>query len=118
MDTHRYISYQRGSRKKLKRRITAAVIAVLVILAAAFLIGKLTENSPEYQLKVSLVEENRVLREEVDELTARIAELENTVSAQEQYISELPTEAPAEADENETAAETGSAFTSATPRDN
>ena len=112
MDNHRYVSFHRGNRQKLKRRIIAGVIALLVILAAAFVIGKLTENSAEYRQKVSLVEENRNLREQIGALNARILELENTVANQAQYISTVPTAAP------EAAAVSDSPFTAETPRDN
>ena len=114
MDNHRYVSFHRGSRQKLKRRIIAGAAALLVILAAAFVIGKLTENSPEYRQKVSLVEENRNLREQITTLNARILELENTVANQAQYISTVPTAAPEEA----ATAAPASPFTAETPRDN
>ena len=114
MDNHRYVSFHRGSRQKLKRRIIAGVIALLVILAAAFVIGKLTENSAEYRQKVTLVEENRNLREQITTLNARILELENTVANQAQYISTVPTAAPEEA----ATAAPASPFTAETPRDN
>ena|GEM_PF-6983076 len=114
MDNHRYVSFRRGSRQKLKRRIIAGAAVLLVILAAAFVIGKLTENSPEYRQKVTLVEENRNLREQITALNARILELENTVANQAQYISTVPTAAP-----EETATEApASPFTAETPRDN
>lgn len=112
MDNHRYVSFHRGSRQKLKRRIIAGVIALLVILAAAFVIGKLTENSDEYRQKVSLVEENRNLREQITALNARILELENTVANQAQAISLAPTAAPAET------ATAAPPFSAETPRDN
>lgn len=112
MDNHRYVSFHRGSRQKLKRRIIAGVIALLVILAAAFVIGKLTENSDEYRQKVSLVEENRNLREQITTLNARILELENTVANQAQAISSAPTAAPEEA------ATAAPPFSAETPRDN
>ena len=120
MDTQRYVTFRRGGRKKLRRRMIAAGAALFVILAGAFIIGKLTEDSPEYRLKVSLVEENRILHEQVDELTAYVNELQRTVSNQEQYIATLPTEPPADTAED-AATETpssGTGFTSGTPRTN
>ena len=114
MDNHRYVSFRRGSRQKLKRRIIAGAAVLLVILAAAFVIGKLTENSPEYRQRVTLVEENRNLREQITALNARILELENTVANQAQYISTVPTAAPEEA----ATAAPASPFTAETPRDN
>ena len=116
MDNHRYVSFHRGSRQKLKRRIIAGAAALLVILAAAFVIGKLTENSAEYRQKVTLVEENRNLREQITTLNARILELENTVANQAQYISTVPTAAPEETATEAPAAD--SPFTAETPRDN
>ena len=121
MDTQRYVTFRRGSKKKLRRRVIAAGAALLVILAGAFVIGKLTEDSPEYRLKVSLVEENRILREQVDELTAYVNELQRTVSNQEQYIAALPTEPPKSNTEGGAEAETpapGTGFTAGTPRTN
>ena len=115
MDTHRYVSFRRGSRKKLKRQIIAGVIALLIILAAAFVIGKLTENSAEYRQKVSLVEENRNLREQITTLNARILELENTVANQARQISAA---AAAAATELPAATAAASPFSAGTPRDN
>ena len=81
MNTQTYVSFKRGSHKRLKRRITVAAIAVIVALTALFIIGKLTANSEQYREKVTLVEENRALREQVAELSARVAELESMAAA-------------------------------------
>lgn len=81
MNTQKYVSFKRGSHKRLKRRITAVVVAAIVALAALFVIGKLTANSEQYREKVTLIEENRALREQVAELSARVAELESAAAA-------------------------------------
>ena len=118
MNTQEYIGFNGGRRRRLKRRIIGIIITILIILAAAFVIGKLTEDSAEYQLRASLIEENRVLREQVAELTSRIDELEGTVSRQEEYIASIPTKAPEETEmpEEQTSAPESS-FSRMTPRD-
>ncbi len=103
-------------RRRVRRKITGAAIVVFIILAAVFVIGKLTENSAEYQLRASLVEENRALREQVAELSERISELEGTISEQEAYIASMP-ETQTETEETYTEQPTAnSSFTQSTPR--
>ncbi len=116
MNTNNYGKLGRGRRLKLKRRITGLIIAALIICVAAFIIGKLTENSAEYQLRASLVEENRVLREQVTDLQAQIDGLKNELSEKNAYIESIPTAAP----EDETATEEPSPTPQAggTPRSN
>ncbi|MBR0365700.1 MAG: hypothetical protein IJH94_02735 [Clostridia bacterium] len=96
MNTQKYVSFKRGSHKRLKRRIIAAAVAVMVALAALFVIGKLTANSEQYREKVTLVEENRALREQVADLSARVAELESIAAAPAETVNlpEEPVEEP------------------------
>lgn len=114
MNTQKYAGFHRERHKKLKRRITGAAIAVFAVLAVMFLIGKLTEDSEQYRTSISLIEENRALREQITSLTQRVAELEGTISEQESYISQMPAADRAEATEAP-AAEND--FTAQTPRD-
>ena len=96
MNIQNYSRAKTGRHKKLSRRITGIIIAALIILIGAFTIGKLTENSAEYQLRASLVEENRVLREENAALKEQITDLQNQVNKKDAYIDSLPTAAPSE----------------------
>ena len=66
----------------------------IVVLAALFVIGKLTANSEQYREKVTLIEQNRALREQVEELSARVAELERATAEP----TEEPVEEPDDAD--------------------
>ena len=85
-----------GSRnKKLRRRLFGLAAAAVIILAGAFVIGKLTEDSAEYQLRASLVEENRILREQNSELREQIDQLQKTISQKDAYIDSMPSAAPA-----------------------
>ena len=108
MDIQNYSRANSSRSKKTRRRITGIIIAAVIILAGAFAIGKLTENSAEYQLRASLVEENRVLREENEMLKEQIADLENQITEKDEYIGSIPTAAPTvepiEEDETETPA--------------
>lgn len=106
MDIQNYGKANSSRNKKTKRRITGIIIAAVIILAGAFTIGKLTENSAEYQLRASLVEENRVLREENEMLKNQIGDLENQITEKNEYIDSIPTAAPTEEPSEEDEPET------------
>ncbi|MCH5213377.1 MAG: hypothetical protein J1G06_10220 [Oscillospiraceae bacterium] len=94
MNIQNYSKANSSRHRKLKRRIIGLAAAAVIILAGAFAIGKLTENSAEYQLRASLVEENRVLREENDMLKEQITDLQNQIIEKDEYIGSIPTAAP------------------------
>ena len=96
MNIQNYSKAKTSRHRKLQRKITGIIIAALIILIGAFVIGKLTENSAEYQLRASLVEENRVLREENEQLKEQVSDLQNQVSERDEYIDSIPTAEPSE----------------------
>lgn len=97
-----YGKVQSGRYNKIKRRITGAVIIVILIAAAAWAIGILAGNSAEYQERSSilranheLLEENEALKQQVAELQAQADALQGQVSERDAYIAALPTDEPA-----------------------
>ncbi|MGN1116166.1 MAG: hypothetical protein ACI4TH_06345 [Candidatus Ornithomonoglobus sp.] len=99
--TENYGKIQSGRYDKIRKRITGAVIIVILIIAAAWAIGILAGNSAEYQERSSilqsnhqLLEENIALKQQTAELQAQINALQGQVSERDAYIAALPTEAP------------------------
>ena len=107
MNIQNYGKANNSRHKKLRRKIIGLITAAVIILAGAFAIGELTENSAEYQLRASLVEENRVLREENNMLKEQIAQLQDQITEKDEYIESIPTSAPTDepSEEEETPSE-------------
>ncbi len=100
--TENYGKPRSGGYNKIKRRITGAVIIVILIIAAAWAIGVLAGDSAEYQERSSilqenhrLLEENEALKQQTETLQAQINELQSQVYEKDAYIAALPTETPA-----------------------
>lgn len=99
MNTQKYVTYKRDRHAALRRRIRTVLFVVAAVMLVLFVVGKVTGESNKYRESVTLIEENRALREEIDSLNTRIAELEAAAAAvpQETTAEELPAEeAPAE----------------------
>ncbi len=108
MNIQNYGKISSGRDKKLKRRINGIIIAVIILLAGAFVIGVLTDDGPEYQERYSAIEENHALKEQVAQLRSevahlenRVAELEGQVSEKDAFINSLPTEEPEDTSDEE-----------------
>ena len=99
MNTQKYVTYKRDRHAALRRRIRIVLFVAAAVLLALFVIGKVAGDSDKYRESVTLIEENRALREEIDSLNTRIAELEAAAAA-------VPQDAPAEELPAEEAAET------------
>ena len=107
MNTQKYVSFKRDRHAAIKRRIRTAVIAAVAVLLVLFVIGKVAGNSDKYRESATLIEENRALREQIESLNARIAELEAGAAAVPQEEMPAEDEAPTE----DTAPEDGAAGT-------
>lgn len=77
-----------------RRRVTGIVIIVAILLIGTGIIGVLTSDGPEYQMRATAIEENHILKEQVAELTKKVEKLEKELEEKEDYISALPTNTP------------------------
>lgn len=90
MDMQGYsIGYAEKSRKK-HRRIVGGVIIALIILVCIYVVGILTSEGAEYQMRATAIEENHILKEQVAELEERVAELEAELEKAQSVPSETP----------------------------
>ena len=79
-----------GKRKKLKKQISGIIIIGIVFITALWIIGVFASNSEEYRTRVSILEENHMLKQKVAELETSNAGLEARLAELETYISGLP----------------------------
>jgi hypothetical protein len=79
-----------GKRKKLKKQISGIIIIGIVFIAALWIIGIFAGNSEEYRSRVSILEENHMLKQRVTELETSNAGLEARLAELEAYVSGLP----------------------------
>lgn len=80
---------QSGKSRLKKRRITGLIVIAVIILLGAYLIGILTTDRPEYQMRATAIEENHILKERIAELEAENEELKEQLNA-------IPTPEPTE----------------------
>ena len=79
-----------GKRKKIKKRVSGLIIIGIVIIVALWIIGIFASNSEEYKERVSILEENHMLKQKTAELETRTATLEARIAELEAYISGIP----------------------------
>lgn len=101
MAIHQYGKIKEGRRQKLRKRITAGVTALILILVAAWIIGVLAGNGDGYQFHKSLAQQNDELLEQISTLQDQITDLQNQLAAKDGVIAEkdaqisaIPTPAP------------------------
>ena len=63
---------QSGKSRLKKRRLTGLIVIAVIILLGAYLIGILTTDRPEYQMRATAIEENHILKERIAELEEEI----------------------------------------------
>lgn len=87
MNISNFNNTQNGKARLRRHRFTGLVIIALIILAAAYIIGILTTDQPEYRMRATAIEENHILKERIAELEAENADLKAQLEA-------APTPAP------------------------
>lgn len=108
---------QEGRRKRLKKRITWLIAAAVIILAAAAIIGVLTSKGEGYTERVTLLEENHKLKEQISALEEQVTALQGQVTEKDAYIASIPTEAPASPAPSDGATPTADDQNDQSPRD-
>lgn len=81
MNIQSYGNTQSKKRRKAKRYITGICIILFIIFASLFIIGIFTSDSAEYKMRVTAIEENHILREEISELNDEIERLKGELKA-------------------------------------
>lgn len=89
-----YVNFNSNKRNKRKRIITAGVVMAVVIVLAVYIIGIFTGNSDERERVSSAVSENVRLKEQVSEMSERIAFLEQENEELHAQLALAPTPAP------------------------
>ena len=81
MNIQIYKKANTGKRKKLKKQITGLIIIGIVFISALWIIGIFAGDSDEYNERVSILEENHILRQKLTILTLnrQVKELEALV---------------------------------------
>lgn len=93
MDIQYYSDGRGNKRNNLKRRIKGIILILVIILVAAGIIGILTDDNAEYKMRQSTIEENHVLKEQVEMLTEEVETLKAQL-AQRDEAAETPSPAP------------------------
>lgn len=93
MNISDYSGMHSTKRRTGKRRIVGIIIIAVILLLGAFIVGILTSDEPEYRMRLTAIEENHVLKEQISELEERVAELE-------EQLNSLPTPIPSEETED------------------
>ena len=86
-------NYRAEKQRRAKRKITGIIIAALIILAGAYVIGILTSDGENYKLREDVIAQNHELKQQIEELTEEVAELKSELAIAE---SATPTPDPDE----------------------
>ena len=76
MNMQNYGSMQGEKMRRTRRKIVGATIILVILLAGIYILGILTSDGPQYQMRTSMLEENHMLKEQVAELEEQIKDLE------------------------------------------
>ena len=87
MNIQIYKKANTGKRKKLKKQITGLIIIGIVLISALWIIGIFAGDSDEYNERVSILEENHMLRQKLTELETENAGLKTRIAELEAYVS-------------------------------
>lgn len=96
MNIQSYGNTQSRKRRKIKRYVTGICIILFIVFAALFIIGIFTSDTAEYEMRVTAIEENHILKEQISGLEEEIerlkSELEekNSVDKTEATVSPSP----------------------------
>ena len=104
MGIENYGRIEQGRHKRLRRRITAAVIAVIVLTAAVGIIGVLAGDTEGYRQSVASIKENHELKARVAELEAQVGELQAQLAERDEFIASIATPVPAPYEPQQSAA--------------
>lgn len=85
MNMQNYGSMQGKKTRRTGRKIVGGIIILVILLAGLYILGVLTSNGPEYQMRTSMLEENHTLKEQVAELEEKIEGLEKEIESLKAY---------------------------------
>ena len=85
MNMQNYGSMQGKKTRRTGRKIVGGIIILVILLAGLYILGVLTSNGPEYQIRTSMLEENHMLKEQVAELEEQIEDLEKEIESLKAY---------------------------------
>lgn len=89
-----YVNFNSNNKNKRKKIITAGVVTAVIIVAAVYIIGLFTGGSEDRERVSSAVSENVRLKEQVSEMSERIAFLEQENEELHAQLALVPTPAP------------------------
>lgn len=90
MNINDYGTINGEKRRARRRKITGIVIILIILLAGTYVLGILTSDGPEYQMRASTIEENHVLKEQVEELKEEVEQLKKELEEKDSIISTMP----------------------------
>lgn len=94
MGIENYGKIEQGRHKKLRRRITAVIIAVIAVIVFAGVIGILAGDTEGYRESVASIKENHELKARIAELEEQVGELQSQLAERDDFIASMPTVAP------------------------
>lgn len=90
MNINDYGTINGEKRRERRRKITGIFIILVILLAGIYILGILTSDGPEYQMRASTIEENHILKEQVAELTEEVEQLKKELAEKDSIISTMP----------------------------
>lgn len=86
----KYYGTTKTRRERVLKRRIIGIIAIIAIMILGFgIVGILTDDGAEYQARVSVIEENHVLREENENLKTEVERLTTLIEEKDDYINKL-----------------------------
>lgn len=84
------INFDSSRNRRKRRRITGVVVIAVILVTGLAVLGILTSDGPEYQMRLSTIEENHALKEKVAELEDEVADLKKELKKAQSVPTETP----------------------------
>ncbi len=87
------INFDSTKSRRKRRRITGVIVIAVILVTGLAVLGVLTSDGPEYQMRLSTIEENHALKEKIAELEDEVADLKKELKkaqSEPDEASEMP----------------------------